>query len=96
MCSVGTIFAGAFGFGIAFDTLTEKWWDFHNKGVRILTSAREQGANIVEYARERMADAYTEAVEGHSRQGTLRGDAWSHPLCARRRYDALFARKGAP
>ncbi|SHO79077.1 Similar to S.cerevisiae protein QCR9 (Subunit 9 of ubiquinol cytochrome-c reductase (Complex III)) [Malassezia sympodialis ATCC 42132] len=29
---VGTIFAGAFGFGIAFDTLTEKWWDYHNKG----------------------------------------------------------------
>ncbi|WFD20467.1 hypothetical protein MCAP1_002711 [Malassezia caprae] len=29
---VGTIFAGAFGFGIAFDTLTEKWWDHHNKG----------------------------------------------------------------
>ncbi|AXA50744.1 ubiquinol-cytochrome c reductase subunit 9 [Malassezia restricta] len=29
---VGTIFAGAFGFGIAFDTLTEKWWDMNNKG----------------------------------------------------------------
>ena len=33
--SVGPIFAGAFGFGIAFDTLTEKWWDMNNRGVRI-------------------------------------------------------------
>ncbi|WFD27890.1 hypothetical protein MNAN1_002898 [Malassezia nana] len=32
LLTVGTIFAGAFGFGIAFDTLTEKWWDNHNKG----------------------------------------------------------------
>ncbi|KAL4399008.1 Cytochrome b-c1 complex subunit 9, mitochondrial [Malassezia pachydermatis] len=31
---VGSILAGAFGFGIAFDTLTEKWWDSHNRGMQ--------------------------------------------------------------
>ncbi|WFD36934.1 qcr9 subunit 9 of the ubiquinol cytochrome-c reductase complex [Malassezia cuniculi] len=27
---VGSIFAGAFAFGIAFDTISQKWWDAHN------------------------------------------------------------------
>ncbi|WFD47392.1 qcr9 subunit 9 of the ubiquinol cytochrome-c reductase complex [Malassezia furfur] len=30
--TVGTIFTGAFLFGIGFDTATQMWWDRHNKG----------------------------------------------------------------
>lgn len=33
--SVGAIFATAFGFGIGFDSMTQMWWDHHNRGVRI-------------------------------------------------------------
>ncbi|CBQ71407.1 probable QCR9-ubiquinol--cytochrome-c reductase subunit 9 [Sporisorium reilianum SRZ2] len=29
---VGTIFFGAFAFGIGFDLATTAWWDAHNKG----------------------------------------------------------------
>lgn len=29
---VGTIFTAAFGFGIGFDTLANKWWDYNNRG----------------------------------------------------------------
>lgn len=32
---VGTIFAGAFAFGIGFDTGVTKFWDHWNKGVRL-------------------------------------------------------------
>ena len=31
--SVGSVFFGAFAFGIGFDTATTAWWDKHNKGV---------------------------------------------------------------
>ncbi|PWN24165.1 putative QCR9-ubiquinol--cytochrome-c reductase subunit 9 [Microstroma glucosiphilum] len=29
---VGTVFTGAFAFGLAFDTLATKLWDNHNAG----------------------------------------------------------------
>jgi ABC-type spermidine/putrescine transport system permease subunit II len=31
--SVGTVFTGAFAFGLGFDTLATKLWDNHNAGV---------------------------------------------------------------
>lgn len=33
LISVGTVFFGAFAFGIGYDTVTTAWWDRHNKGV---------------------------------------------------------------
>ncbi|KAJ1020234.1 hypothetical protein NDA18_005834 [Ustilago nuda] len=30
--SVGSIFFGAFAFGIGYDLATTAWWDSHNKG----------------------------------------------------------------
>lgn len=44
--SVGTIFTGAFLFGIGFDTATQMWWDRHNKGVRI----QREGGRILTLA----------------------------------------------
>ncbi|PWN98091.1 putative QCR9-ubiquinol--cytochrome-c reductase subunit 9 [Tilletiopsis washingtonensis] len=29
---VGTVFFGAFAFGIGFDTVSQKLWDSHNRG----------------------------------------------------------------
>ncbi|KAM0747527.1 hypothetical protein T439DRAFT_328767 [Meredithblackwellia eburnea MCA 4105] len=29
---VGSVFFGAFAFGIGFDTACSNWWDKHNKG----------------------------------------------------------------
>ncbi|KDN53177.1 putative QCR9-ubiquinol--cytochrome-c reductase subunit 9 [Tilletiaria anomala UBC 951] len=29
---VGTVFFGAFAFGIGYDTATTAWWDNHNRG----------------------------------------------------------------
>ncbi|KAN0064888.1 Cytochrome b-c1 complex subunit 9, mitochondrial [Thecaphora frezii] len=29
---VGTVFFGAFAFGIGYDVATQKWWDAHNHG----------------------------------------------------------------
>lgn len=37
MDSVGSIFFGAFAFGIGFDLATTAWWDSHNKGVSFST-----------------------------------------------------------
>lgn len=33
--SVGTVFFGAFAFGLGYDTLTQRLWDNHNRGVSI-------------------------------------------------------------
>ncbi|ETS60327.1 hypothetical protein PaG_05523 [Moesziomyces aphidis] len=32
---VGSIFFGAFAFGIGYDLATTAWWDAHNKGVSL-------------------------------------------------------------
>nr|CDI56676.1 probable QCR9-ubiquinol--cytochrome-c reductase subunit 9 [Melanopsichium pennsylvanicum 4] len=32
LANVGSIFFGAFAFGIGFDLATTAWWDAHNKG----------------------------------------------------------------
>ncbi|EJT97778.1 ubiquinol-cytochrome c reductase complex 7.3 kda protein [Dacryopinax primogenitus] len=29
---VASIFIGAFGFGLAFDTASNRFWDYHNRG----------------------------------------------------------------
>ncbi|CDR42807.1 RHTO0S07e04324g1_1 [Rhodotorula toruloides] len=29
---VGTVFTGAFAFGIVYDKVTSAWWDAHNAG----------------------------------------------------------------
>ncbi|CDS02125.1 hypothetical protein [Sporisorium scitamineum] len=45
---VGTIFFGAFAFGIGYDLATTAWWDAHNKGLGstdIYTSLAWIGSN---------------------------------------------------
>lgn len=35
--SVGTVFAGAFAFGIGFDVVTQRLWKNHNRGVSMVS-----------------------------------------------------------
>lgn len=79
MNSVGTIFFGAFAFGIGFDLATTAWWDAHNKGVSFdLLSSAQLGAMTMDLyciltavrtsamlARKRCSPSILGALAGH-------------------------------
>ena len=54
---VGTIFAGAFAFGIGFDVGVTKFYDYWNRGVRHQLPEMLSNADI---------NFITETMEGHS------------------------------
>jgi hypothetical protein len=52
VCSVGTVFFGAFAFGIGFDTVSQKLWDSHNRGVSAACWRQGLGLDVLDKERQ--------------------------------------------